>query len=211
MSEAPELGYYISVRYKNRTMSVERDQYLQAVVSSETYPINYYIGKGLTQKQAAEFYRAQAITSNSYVEHTRKVYSNHRGQDYTVCDTDHCQKYDPTLIHQAAVNAVASMYYIYSEYAEAALILHTPSTGKYDYIYAGFFSSCYNRGTDTHPNQPELKAVSCSDIAEGYGHGSHAYGLCQMGAANLAKRGYSAVQIVNYYYTDCVVKYCPVF
>ena len=79
--------------------------------------------------------------------------------------------------------------------------MYKPTSTTYEYVYGTFFSSCYNKGTkDYGTSEPTLKAVSCTDIATGYG--GHRYGLCQMGAATRAKNGNSAADILLHYYTN---------
>lgn len=206
MSSTPSLRSYINVYYNGQVRGIDRQQYLYTVVSSELYDVSWYTARGLTSSQVSNLYIAQAITSNTFVEYTISVYSNH--SNYDVCSTSDCQVYDPTKVTQAAINAVSSIF----EYINASwyvpLILYRSSGSSYDYVYGAFGSSCNGQGTRTHSSQPALQAKSCTDLATG--SGGNRYGLCQMGAAQKAKSGYSATSIVNYYFTNCSIISCRI-
>lgn len=48
--------------------------------------------------------------------------------------------------------------------------------------------------------------MPCTDLTSGAD--GHRYGMCQMGAAQLAKDGYVAGEIIDYYYHSCDTEFC---
>lgn len=65
--------------------------------------------------------------------------------------------------------------------------MHKPTVSTYNYICAFHFSSCGGNGAKTVSEIPYLKEKSCSDLIRGFG--GHRQGLCQCGAAKMAKNG----------------------
>ncbi len=206
LSTIPKASNSIKVYYNNSTQSVDRETYIYTVLSSELYGKSYYSNKGLSDTQINELYVAQAIAANTFLEYSLSVYSNHSGKNYKVCSTTCCQVYDPTKVTQAAIDATTNVFYTIGVTERTLLVLHKPSSSTFDYIWGAFFSSCYGKGTKTHSSQAALQSVSCTDIATGAG--GHRYGMCQMGAATLAKDGKVARDILLHYYTDCCVASC---
>ena len=49
-------------------------------------------------------------------------------------------------------------------------------------------------------------AKSCSDLITGYG--GHGMGLCQSGAAKMAKKGKTCEEILTYYFTNSDTEFC---
>ncbi len=208
MTSTPTLKGYINVLLPNQSViSVERQQYLYTVLSSELYAVSWYKNRGLTDAQVNQLYIAQAFAANTFLEYAVKVYSNHRGVS-DVCTTTCCQVYDPTKVTQAAINAVATIFERIGGDWYCPIILYCPTSNTYDYVWGAFFSSCNGQGTKTHASQPEIKAKPCTDLTTGAG--GHRYGMCQMGAAEKAKDGWYCIDIVLYYYTNCTVLSCRV-
>lgn len=206
MSTPPNVVSYISVLLPdNSVINVERQQYIYTVVSKEMYSVSYYTDRGLTTSQVNSLYVAQALAASTFAEYAAKVYSKHRGVSY-VCSTECCQVYDPTRVTQAAINAVAVIFEKVGQEWYTPLIMYKPTSTTYSYIWGAYSSSCYNKGTLTHPTEPALKAKSCTDLATG--SGGHRYGMCQMGAAQLAKNGYLSTDIIHYYYSNCSLPTC---
>lgn len=205
MNSVPSVSDTVKVYYNNKTQSVNREEYIYTVLSSELYGTSYYESKGLTSSQVSQLYKAQAIAANTFLEYAMSVYSNH--SSYDVCASTCCQVFDPTKVTEAAIDATEDIFITRSSGETVTkVVLHNPETSKYDYIWGAFFSSCEGNGTKTHSTQPALQAVSCTDIETGYG--GHRYGLCQMGAAQRAKEGKTAFSILLYYYTGCVIAHC---
>ncbi len=204
LSSVPTINNTVNVYYSNRVRTVDRESYLQGVVAAEAYQESFYTNKGLSSKQVWQYYCAQAIASNTFVEYAQSVYSNH--DNFEVCSTSCCQAYDPTAVTQAVITAVSNIFYTIAGEPAAVVLFYEPERNTYEYFWCAYGSSCDNRGTKTRENTPALQAVSCTDLAKGYG-GSR-YGMCQMGGAYLAKQGYSAEEILMYYYTDCDSEFC---
>lgn len=201
LNSIPSVKNDILVLYNNKKIEKQREEYIYTVVSSELYGTSYYEGKGLTAAQISELFEAQAVAANTHLEYALSVYSKHSEDECAVCSEPCCQKYDPTKVTQAAINATVKIFYTSSGKAKTEIIMYKPTSTTYEYVYGTFFSSCYNKGTkDYGTSEPTLKAVSCTDIATGYG--GHRYGLCQMGAATRAKNGNSAADILLHYYTN---------
>lgn len=203
----PSVDSTISVYYNGTVRNVGRQVYIYTVVSSELYSSDIYSGAGLTSSQINQLFVAQAVVANTFLEYSLRVYSNHSGSGYKVCATSCCQVYDPTCISLTAVNATAEIFYYAGGIRRTNILMYHPDSSTYQYIYGAFFSSCGDAGTITVTGQPALQAVTCSDLFTGYG--GHRKGMCQNGAAKMAKNGSTTSAILNHYYTDCVMAACP--
>lgn len=206
LKSIPNVSTNVKVFYNKKTQSVNRQTYIYTVLSSELYETSYYTNKNMTSAQINELYHAQAVAANTFLEYSLSVYSNHSSKDYKVCATACCQVYDPTKVTEAAIDATATIFYTSGGKSKTDIVMYRPTSSTYDYIWGAFFSSCGGKGTIEHKTQPALKAVSCTDIASGAG--GHRYGLCQMGAAQRAKNGKSASDILLYYYSGCNIVSC---
>ena len=208
MKSVPNVSNSVKVFYNDKTQSVDRQTYIYTVLSSELYETSYYTDRKMTSAQISELYHAQAVAANTFLEYSLSVYSNHSSKDYKVCATSCCQVYDPTKVTEAAIDATANIFYTSGGKSKTDIVMYKPTSTTYDYIWGAFFSSCGGNGTKEHKTQPALKAVSCTDITSGAG--GHRYGLCQMGAAQRAKDGKSASNILLYYYTGCNIVSCTI-
>lgn len=205
LSSVPTISSTVKVYYNEKTQTIDRERYLRGVVQKESGYKEFYTDRGLTLKQVYQLYCAQAIASNTFVEYAQKVWSNHQGK-YDVCSTAHCQAYDPTSVSQEVITAVSDIFYTLAGEPAAVVMFYEPDRNTYQYFWSAFGSSCYNQGTKDWDNTPALRGVACHDLAKGYG--GNRYGMCQMGAAYLAKQGYAAEDILMYYYTDCDSEFC---
>lgn len=207
MSSIPTVSGGVTVYYNGRNKTIDRQTYIYTVLSSELYETSYYLNRGMTYAQIVELYCAQAMAANTYLEYTMKVYTKHSGSGFDVCSSASCcQAYDPTKVTQAAMETVNSIFYNTEGVRRTNIVMYHPSSSTYEYIWGAFFSSCGNAGTKTHASQPALVAMTCTDLAAG--NGGHGYGLCQMGAAYLAKSGMTSGNILKYYYSDCSIAAC---
>lgn len=184
---------------------VPRDEYIYTVLSSELYSTSWYTTRGLTSAEVEQLYVAQAIAANTFLEYAQSVYTSHGSDD--VCTTTHCQVYDPTRVTQAAIDATDDIFYTVGGEPATIVTFYEPTYNSYNYIWGAFFSDCNNLGTRTHSTEPALVAVPCTDLTSGAD--GHRYGMCQMGAAQLAKDGYVAGEIIDYYYHSCDTEFCP--
>lgn len=158
----------------------------------------------MTNAEITQLYWAQAIAANTFLEYAQSVYSNHTG--YDVCSTACCQVYDPAVITQKAIDATAGIFYTVGGEPATVIMFYEPAPNSYNYMWGTFSSDCDNQGTLTHATEPALVGVSCTDIADG--DGGHRYGLCQQGAAYLARSGYNAGNILNYCYYSSDAEFC---
>ena len=157
--------------------NMDLEEYLRAVVPAEvpaTWPV--------------EAVKAQAVAARTYAK--AAMLAPRHGPNADVCTTQHCQVYNPKMIHNAsdvAIRATAGEVLTYQ--------------GK---PIAAFFSA--NCGGKTRSNSdvwggdplPYLKPVECVNKGEKNGHG---VGMCQYGARDMARSGASYKDILNHYYT----------
>lgn len=208
MTAPPEINSEIYVYYNESVHKVGREQYIYTVLSSELYTPDWYVNdeRGLTAAQRHELFVAQAIAANTYVEYHISVDNKHSGSGYDVCSEGSCQKYDPSKVTQEAINAASHIFY-YNGKDVCDMIMYKPTSATYEYAFTEFFSSCYGKGTENVLNRPYSNKVDCTDLATGYG--GHRRGMCQMGAAQRAKNGERANEILSYYYTNVEIVPCP--
>ncbi len=206
MTAPPEVNSQIRVYYNKAIHTVGREEYIYTVLSSEVYSARDYEIWGLTMAQRVAFYEAQAIVANTYVEYSISAVPRHPGSGYDVCSESTCQRYDPSKVTQQAISCTANIFY-YNGKDVCDIIMYKPSSASYEYALTEFFSGCYNNGTEDVSDRPYSNAVDCSDIHTGWG--GHRRGMCQMGAAQRAKNGESAYEIIAYYFSDVEVVPCP--
>lgn len=150
------------------------DEYLKGIVPTEM---------GL--KKPIEALKAQAIASRSYAVTTRR----HARDGFDMCTTTHCQVYKPKNRYtdsDRAVDETTGQVAVYQ-----GRIVGTP-----------FFGHC-----DGHTRNSEdvwsrevkyLRGVPCiCGHTNLYGHG---VGMCQRGAAAMARQGATATEILRHYY-----------
>ena len=66
MTEPPAVNSQIRVFYNGNVHTVDREQYIYTVLSSEVCKASWYEDRGLTAAQRLELYVAQAIAANTY-------------------------------------------------------------------------------------------------------------------------------------------------
>lgn len=200
MSAKPTTTLSVRMLYDGVVQTIGRQQYLYTVASTELYPPSFYQDLGMTDSQIQQLYYAQAIAANSFLEYALFAYSNHNNKVYKVCSSSSCcQAYNPTKINQIGINAASICFERLNGYDNVLVILYQPTSSTYRYASTMFFSDCNDEGTDSVANHPYLSAVSCNDITDG--HDGHKKGMCQMGAAQMAKENHLFPSILNYYYT----------
>ncbi|MDE6108001.1 MAG: carboxypeptidase regulatory-like domain-containing protein [Oscillospiraceae bacterium] len=209
MSTPPEVEPLITVYYNNAIKEVKRQEYLYTVLSSELYNANYYESFGLSDNAITQLYAAQAVAANTFVEYVQNVYSNHGNEGYDVCSTECCQAYDSTKVTTQAIGVVGNYVRVLdlTNGLRYRVVLYKPTNKTYDYIWGSYFSSCGSKGTQTHNTEPALIGKACTDLTNGVVQ--KGYGMCQMGAAQKAKDGYTYNQILNYY-SNCEIVPCPI-
>lgn len=183
---------------------VGRTSYITHVVPNEA--LGSWICKntyGMSDSQIVQYYAAQTIAACSFIEWTANCDPKH--SEYTVCDTSNCQRYDPTTTNTYAVSAANVVVQTFGLNSYYMILLYRPSSNTYDYMYPAYFRHCTG-STKTLSSRPELKSVSCSDIDGSHtSYSGNGYGLCQMGAAAMAKNGSKYYDILLHYYSDCSV------
>lgn len=154
------------------------EEYLRGVVPAEVpalWPV--------------EAVKAQAVAARSYAR-AAMLAPRHRDHNADICTTQHCQVYNPDLIHaasDAAIKATAGETLLYNGRQIAA-----------------FFSA--NCGGRTQSNEavwggeplPYCAPVECINSGPKNGHG---VGMCQWGAHDMAANGANYVTILKHYYT----------
>lgn len=183
---------------------VYRSSYLTHVVPNEA--IGSWICKNtykMTDSQIKQYYAAQAVAACSFIEWA--VYGDAKHSAYTVCDTSNCQRYDPTSTNVYAVEALGLIYDSFGGDTYYTIMLYKPTSKTYDYVYPAYFKQCTGE-TKTHSTRPELQSVSCSDIDGTHSsYSGNGWGLCQKGAAQMAKDGSTYIEILQHYYTNVTV------
>jgi stage II sporulation protein D len=89
----------IRVRSGSRVVTVDLEDYVLATVLAELSP------GGESPEVAARLYEVQAIVARSYAAANR---SRHRADGYDLCDTTHCQIYDPRRVRTSRFAAIAA-------------------------------------------------------------------------------------------------------
>jgi hypothetical protein len=155
------------------------DEYLKGVVPTEM---------GL--KKPIEALKAQAIASRAFAISTRR----HARDGFDVCITTHCQVYKPKNRYDDSDCSV-------DETVGQVLTRDNKIVG------APFFGHC-----DGHTRNSEdvwsstvsyLRSVPCiCGYTELYGHG---VGMCQRGAAAMAREGSTAEEILGHYYLGTAI------
>ncbi len=88
----------VSVRSGDRIVSVALEEYVTGSVLAEVTPLNE------TPDAVARIYEVQAVVARTYVVAHR---GRHRADGFDVCDTTHCQLYDPARIQTSRFSAAA--------------------------------------------------------------------------------------------------------
>lgn len=161
-------------------VEMEMDEYLKGVVPWEMPP-----------SWPAEALRAQAVAARSYAA------TRHAHGDADVCTTTHCQVWSATH-YDTTDRAVEDTHDVVATYQGSI-------------IQAFFFSHCDGRTRNSESvwggYLPYCRSVSCScGFTTMLGHG---VGMCQYGARDLARRGYTYVNILKHYYTGIAVEAAP--
>jgi stage II sporulation protein D len=89
----------VRVRSGGRVVTVDLEDYVLATVLAELSPV------GDEPDVVARLYEVQAIVARSYAAANR---GRHRADGYDLCDTTHCQIYDPRRVRTARFASVAA-------------------------------------------------------------------------------------------------------
>ena len=163
------------------------NNYLYCVVPNEM------VVTGLTDAQAIEAYKAQAVASRGYADAKVRQGIGHMSSGYSLCAGTHCQAFVPYYTNAnaiTAVDAVTNQVLTYNGYRSI-----TEYHGK-----------C--QGTVT--NYPQPGSTSISDVRTCNAHSAatgdevaHNRGMCQTGAKLMAKNNKTYQEILSFYYASC--------
>lgn len=174
-------GDFVITSYSHSVNLVNKlplEMYLRGVVPSE-----------MSSKWPQEALKAQAIAARSYaIANINK----HASQGYDLDDTPKDQAYGGASAERdtstKAVQDTEDIVLVYNKQVIPA------------YYCASAGGQTTNSGGPWSHNLPFLKSVPSYD--EGIKKKGHGVGMSQHGANNLAKMGYNAYSILNYYYKD---------
>lgn len=178
-----------TVNYKGNIYSFGKNinNYLYCVVPNEM------VVTGLTSAQAIEAYKAQAVASRGYADGKVRQGTNHQKNGYSLCADPCCQAFVPYYTNSntiQAVNAVNNKVLTYDGYRSIT----------------EFHGKC--KGTVINYPQPGNLTISDKNTCRGHSPASdkefaHNRGMCQTGAALMAKSGKNYLDILEYYYASC--------
>jgi hypothetical protein len=139
--------------------------------------------------------KAQAVVTRSYLA---GAHNRHEGFDF--CDTEHCQllKELPPATGAASRAAAITHGQVLTYKGEVVATLYSANCGGHTKSLAQ--SSWVGAGLP-QPGYPYFSVV-CPLRGRASGHG---VGMCQMGAMDIARHGYSARIILGHYFPDTVI------
>ncbi len=174
-------GELIIINYNGKLIVINNlplEQYLLGVIPSE-----------MPSRWNYEAHRAQAIAARSYAIANLGKRKSH---GYDLLDTPHDQAYGGASSETLQTNrAIVSTKDIVITYNNKVI----PA-----YYHAASGGQTVQSGVVWSTNLPYLKSVNGQDW--GIRKSGHGVGMSQYGANNLANKGYSAPQILNYYYNN---------
>ncbi|MBR6163060.1 SpoIID/LytB domain-containing protein [bacterium] len=174
-------GEFIITSYPHSVNLINKlplEMYLKGVVPSE-----------MSAKWPQEALKAQAIAARSYaIANLNK----HASQGYDLDDTPKDQAYGGASAERDTSNRAVK------DTEDIVLVYNKQVIPAYYCASAG--GQTTNSGGPWSHNLPFLKSVPSYD--EGIKKHGHGVGMSQHGANNLAKMGYNAYSILNYYYKD---------
>lgn len=170
----------IIIRNRNGKLTVINDitleEYIKGVVPAE-----------MPSSWAYEAHKAQAIAARSYALANLGKRSKF---GYDLKDTPEDQAYNGASAETPSTNAAVD------ETKGLVLTYNTKVINAYYSASAGGQTNTNSWGT----NLPYLRSVPSFD--DNVGKNGHGVGMSQHGANNLAKQGYNAYQILQYFYND---------
>jgi peptidoglycan hydrolase-like amidase len=147
--------------------------HLQAIVSMDReVAVASIVAAELAASVPLEARKAQAVAARSFI-----VASKNRHQGYDFCDTTHCQFLRGVPLHDEAAKQTHDLVVAYQGH-----VLVTP-----------YSANCGGHTRDF----PPYFAVECPVKGKVFGH---QLGMCQQGAAELARKGESFREIILHYF-----------
>lgn len=163
------------------------NNYLYCVVPNEM------VVTGLTDAQAIEAYKAQAVASRGYADAKVRQGMGHTDRGYSLCSDTDCQRFIPYYTNAnaiTAVDAVTNQVLTYNGYRS--------------------ITECHAQCQGTVTNYPQPGNTSISDVRTCNAHApatgsivSHNRGMCQTGARLMAKNNKTYKEILSFYYASC--------
>ena len=181
-----------TVNYKGNIYSFGKsiNNYLYCVVPNEMVVSNLN-----TTAQKLEAYKAQAVASRGYADSKVRRGMTHNSSGYSLCAEKHCQKFVPYYTNSNAIQAVEAVNNKVLSYDNNNYRSTTEFHGK-----------CQGKVTN-YPNPTDesiYEVKTCTDHSPAVGaEVAHNRGMCQTGAALMAKSGKSYIDILKYYYASC--------
>lgn len=206
-TSAPTLSSF-TVGIDGVATTVSRYMYLTYVVAGEALGYYQCQNYNMTETQIKQYYAAQAVAANTFLEYVACVSKKH-GSKYTVCNSASCcQLYDTTKTTSYVISGINTVCYKVGGDWYSYLQVYK-SSGKYSYITGKYFSCCNGHTIAATSEDPSLKSVACTNINGSTTLVGHGNGMCQYGAAYLAKTNYKWDSILSYYYDSTVSLFCP--
>ena len=208
LSSVPTIKKTVKVKMTDGSVkTMSRSAYIEGATYGEAVSPSTCENKNMTATQMWQYYCAMAELTNTFAVYFQKVETS-KHSDADVCaNPGCCENFKTGIVPDVISKAVDSIFYTDSSGNKQALVLmHKPSTTTYNYICAYHFSSCKGNGTITVSGLPYLKAKSCTDLITG--NGGHRRGLCQCGAAKMAKNGKACEDILTYYFSKSDTEFC---
>lgn len=140
--------------------------------------------------------KAQAVVTRSYLT---AAHNRHEGFDF--CDTDHCQllKDIPTRGSTASAATLATRGLVVTYKGNVVAALYSANCGGHTKSLA---QSSWSGAALPQPGYPYFSVV-CPLRGHASGHG---VGMCQMGALEIARRGYSADIILGHFFPNTSIE-----
>lgn len=149
----------------------------------------------LTGPQKLEAYKAQAVASRGYADSKVRRGMTHSDKGFSLCAESHCQRFLPYYTNSYAIQAVEAVNNKVLSYSNNDYRSTTE-----------FYGKCKGKVV----NYPKPGDNSIYDEKTCNGHSpattvefAHNRGMCQTGAALMAKNGKTYIDILKYYYASC--------
>ena len=178
--EVRRLGYQLQA-----IVEMDREAAVAAIVDSEGTP-----------GMPFEARKAQAVVTRSYL-----IGAHHRHEGFDFCDTEHCQlmKDPPPAASEASQATAATRGQVLTYQGEVVAALYSANCGGHTKSLA---QSSWSGAALPQPGYPYFSVV-CPLRGHASGHG---VGMCQMGAMEIARHGYSAQIILGHFFPNTSVE-----
>jgi hypothetical protein len=178
--EVRPLGYQLMA-----IVEMDRETAVAAIVDAEGAP-----------GMPFEARKAQAVVTRSYL-----AGAHHRHEGFDFCDNEHCQlmKDLPAAGSEAGQATAMTRAQVLTYRGEVVAALYSANCGGHTKSLA---QSSWTGAAIPQPGYPYY-SVACPLRGHASGHG---VGMCQLGAMELARNGYSAAVIIDHFFPNTVVE-----